>query len=269
MNEEFNDSYSVAQKKCANLLSSVVISLFIVGCSGSSTTEEVAARKQLADVTAAYRTVDESPLVTPHTSLQELVTRAIRQSPLVQAAYFDWVKTVEGITVERSLPDPNITFEADIQDVVMAVIPGLMLDLPGPGKLSAKAAVAAAEAQMKYAEFRKAVLISAANFKKAYFELQALEDTIAVNKRNLKLVHELRDIAQVQHSAGRASLQDLLRADIESDELAVRVSLTGRNNGSSAVVILWWSSFRSVPPTTALGFFPVSRFASWHFLRHT
>ena len=247
MNEEFNDSCSVANKCCSKLLLSLALVLLIVGCSGLSTTEEVAARKQLANVTAAYRIVEDSPLVTPDTSLQELMTRAVRKSPQVQAAYFDWVQAVERITVERSLPDPKITFEADIQDMVMAVMPGLMLDLPGPGKLRAQAAVAAAEAQMKYAEFRKAVLVSAANLKKAYFELQALEDTIAVNKRNLKLVHELRDITQAQHSAGRTTLQDVLRADIESDELTVRIE----NLEDSRTVA-------TTRYTTALGYSPNS-----------
>ncbi|MCO6429662.1 MAG: TolC family protein [Deltaproteobacteria bacterium] len=198
-------------------------SSFIIGCTGLKSTDEAVARKQLADVTAAYRQKSGELSVSPDTPLQDLMAHAIKRSPQVEAAYFDWVQAVEKITVERSLPDPRITFEADIQDVVMSVMPGLMVDIPGPGKLRAQAAVAAGEAAMKYAEFRKSVLTSAANFKKAYFELQALEDTIAVNKRNLKLVHDLRDIAQVQHSAGRASLQDVLRADIERDELNVRI----------------------------------------------
>lgn len=249
MNEESSNSYSVAQKSCAKLFLSLVVILPIIGCSGLSTTEEVAARKQLADVTASYLTVDESPLVTAETTLQELITRAVRHSPQVQAAYFDWVQAVERITVERSLPDPKITFEADIQDMVMALKPGLMLDLPGPGKLRAQAAVAAAEAQIKYAEFRKAVLISAANFKKAYFQLQALEDTIEVNTRNLKLIHELRDIAQAQHSAGRASLQDVLRADIESDELAVRIQ---NLEDSRTVSITRYKSTLGYPPNSTI-----------------
>lgn len=249
MNEDLSDHIVGAQKHWAKLFLSPALALLIVGCSGLSTTEEVAARKQLADVTAAYRTADKLPPVTGETSLQELMTGAIRQSPQVQAAYFDWVQAVEKITVERSLPDPKITFEADIQDVVMSVMPGLMLELPGPGKLRAQAAVAAAEAQMKYAEFRKAVLISAANFKKAYFELQALEDTIAVNRRNLKLVHELRVIAQAQHSAGRASLQDVLRADIENDELTVRIQ---NLEDSRTVAITRYESTLGYPPSSTI-----------------
>lgn len=223
MNELFSLKLANGPKGATLNLASLILALLLAGCSGISTTEEAAARKQLADVTSAYRAAEEVQPITSEDSLQELMTHAIGHSPQVQATYFDWIQAVERITVERSLPDPKITFEADIQDAVMSVMPGLMLDIPGPGKLRALAAVAAAEAQMKYAEFRKAVLISAANLKKAYFELQALEDTIAVNKRNVKLVLELRDIAQAQHSAGRASLQDVLRADIESDQLSVQI----------------------------------------------
>ena len=224
-------------------------SAFIIGCTGLKTADEVIARKQLSDVTAAYRTNDSELSISSDTPLQELIAYAIKRSPQVEAAYFDWVQAVEKITVERSLPDPRITFEADIQDVVMSVMPGLMVDIPGPGKLRAQAAVAAGEAAMKYAEFRKAVLTSAANFKQAYFELQALEDTIAVNKRNLKLVQDLRDIAQVQHSAGRASLQDVLRADIERDELNVRIQ---NLEDSRTVAVTRYKSALGISPSSEI-----------------
>lgn len=224
-------------------------SAFIIGCTGLKTADEVIARKQLSDVTAAYRTNDSELSISSDTPLQELIAHAIKRSPQVEAAYFDWVQAVEKITVERSLPDPRITFEADIQDVVMSVMPGLMVDIPGPGKLRAQAAVAAGEAAMKYAEFRKAVLTSAANFKQAYFERQALEDTIAVNKRNLKLVQDLRDIAQAQHSAGRASLQDVLRADIERDELNVRIQ---NLEDSQTVAVTRYKSALGISPNSEI-----------------
>lgn len=224
MNEKLRGTHTSRYLPAA-LESFVVLSVCVLvgGCSGWSTIEERLARQQLADVTAAYRLENSATSVTSDMSLSELLQLAIRNSPQVEASYFDWVQAVERITVERSLPDPRLTFEADIQNVLMAVVPGLMLDIPGPGKLSAQAAVAAGEAGVKYAEFRKAVLTSAANFKKSYYELQSLERAIEVNKRNLKLVHDLRDIAETQHSAGRASLQDVLRAEIENDELIVRI----------------------------------------------
>lgn len=224
MDRLFQGSYYIGAGQTSVSLTAIIAACTVmVGCAGLPTAEEASARKQLSDVTAAYRADDSQLSLSSETALQELIAYAIKNSPQVEAAYFDWAQAVEEITVVRSLPDPRILFEADIQDVVMSVMPGLMVDIPGSGKLRAQASVAAGEAAMKYAEFRKAVLVSAANFKKAYFELQALEDTIAVNKRNLNLVRDLRDIAQVQHSAGRASLQDVLRADIEWDQVNVRI----------------------------------------------
>ncbi|WKZ56866.1 MAG: TolC family protein [Bdellovibrionota bacterium] len=205
------------------LLLTVAAVAGMAGCTGIPSSEEISARRQLAEVSRGYSQSAEGVSINAETPLSELLELAVRRSPQVEAAYFDWMRAVETITVERSLPDPRLTFETDIQDVVMGVMPGLMIDVPGPGKLRAQAAVAAGEARVKYAEFRRAVLMSAANFKRAYFELQALEDSIQVNKRNIKLVHELKDIAQAQHAANRASLQDVLRAEIEADELEVRI----------------------------------------------
>ena len=92
--------------------------------------------------------------------------------PQVEAAYYEWLASVENITRERSLPDPQLTFEADISKMIMGVMPGLMMDFPGPGKLRAAAAVATAESGMKYFQFEAAVLQVAYGFKKAWYELR-------------------------------------------------------------------------------------------------
>ena len=45
--------------------------------------------------------------------------------PQVAAAYYDWTASVERITVERSLPDPRLTFETYIADMVTSLMPRL------------------------------------------------------------------------------------------------------------------------------------------------
>ena len=79
-------------------------------------------------------------------------------NPRVEAEYYAWAASVERITGARSLPDPRITFEADITDTVMSLMPGLMIDLPGPGKLRAAGDVVAAESRVAYFRFEIEVL---------------------------------------------------------------------------------------------------------------
>ena len=58
------------------------------------------------------------PELTADSSLSNYLAFALLNSPAVEAAYYDWAASVENITVARSLPDPQITFQADIMDIV-------------------------------------------------------------------------------------------------------------------------------------------------------
>ena len=84
------------------------------------------------------------PELTADSGLDDFLRFAILNQPQVEAAYYDWAASVERITQERSLPDPRLTFEAFFADTITSLMPGLMVDLPGPGKLKAAANVATA-----------------------------------------------------------------------------------------------------------------------------
>jgi outer membrane protein, heavy metal efflux system len=144
--------------------------------------------------------------------------------PQVEAAYYDWAASVRSITVERSLPDPRLTFSADIQDVVMAVMPGVMMDFPGPGKLRAAANVAVAESDVKYFAFESAVLRTAFNLKKPYYQLHFLDAKVAVNQETHRLLRDLEQLARARNEVGAVTLQDVLRAQIEQERLATEIA---------------------------------------------
>ena len=144
--------------------------------------------------------------------------------PQVEAAYYDWAASVPRITVERSLPDPRLTFSADIQDVVMGLMPGLMMDFPGPGKLRAAANVAAAESDVKYFAFESAVLRTAFNLKKPYYQLHFLDAKIAVNQEMLRLLADVEKLSRARNEVGAVTLQDALRAQIEQERLANEIA---------------------------------------------
>jgi cobalt-zinc-cadmium efflux system outer membrane protein len=148
---------------------------------------------------------------------------AILNQPRVEAAYYDWAAAVQRITVERSLPDPRLTFESDISDVVLSLMPGLMMDFPGPGKLKAAANVATAESEVKYFAFESSVLRTAFAVKKAYYQLHLVNAKIAINQETIKLLVDLEQIARAQNEAGKVTLQDVLRAQIEQERLVTAI----------------------------------------------
>jgi outer membrane protein TolC len=206
----------------------LLTALFIfAGCRGIPKESERAARRDLKTVTEAYRPGNQRPQLPrldPDAGLSNFLSYALLNSPAVEAAYYDWAAAVERITVERSLPDPRLTFESDIADVVLTVMPGFMQEFPGPGKLRARANVAGAESQARYFLFETAALQSAFDLKRAYYELHFLDERLRINRETLSLLGELERIAQVQNEVGKSTLQDVLRAQIESDRVRTDIA---------------------------------------------
>lgn len=195
-------------------------------CAGTPTATERERREDLASVGRVFRPGDARPALPELTSastLADLLRFAMLNSPRVEAAYYQWAAGVERITTARSLPDPRLTFEADITDMLEALMPGLMMDLPGPGKLRAAGDVAAGEAVVGYFAFEAEVLRAALAVKSAYYRMHFLEETIRVQRETLSLLGDLEQIAQTQNAAGRVTLQDVLRAQIDREQLATQI----------------------------------------------
>lgn len=201
--------------------------VLLAGCKGISTSGERQARGELAAVTDKYRPGQqkpELPVLTPEVGLSNYLAYALLNSPSVEAAYGDWAASVENITVARSLPDPVLTFQSDIADVVKTVMPGFMQVFPGPGKLRAGAKVASAESQARYFAFESAALQTAFDLKQAYYKLYFLDDQLRINRETLSLLNDLEQIARAQNEVGKGTLQDVLRAQIERDRVSTDIA---------------------------------------------
>lgn len=125
----------------------LLLAAVLAGCKGIPTQGERSARKDTRAVAHVFRPDGQRPTLpelNTNSALGDFLRYAMLNQPQVEAAYFNWAAAVERITVERSLPDPQLTFESDISDVVMTVMPGFMQMFPGPGKLKAAANVATA-----------------------------------------------------------------------------------------------------------------------------
>jgi len=209
------------------LCSVALVAFVLTGCKGIPTKGELAARQDLKTVGDAYRPQHQRPTLPTlqtNASLSNFIHFAVLNQPQVEAAYYDWAASVQRITVERSLPDPRLTFETDIADMVMSLMPGLMMDFPGPGKLKWVANVATAESEAKYFAFESTMLQTAFALKKAYYELYFLEAKVGVNRETLRLAGEIEKLARAQNEVGKVTLQDVLRAQIEQERITTEIT---------------------------------------------
>lgn len=207
-------------------VSALVIALLLTGCVGMRTEGEKRAQQDQESVGQVYRPSGERPTLPrldTNAPLHDLLLFAMLNQPQVQAAYYDWAGSVRHITVERSPPDPRLTFSSDISDMVMSLMPSLMMDFPGPGKLKAAANVATAESEGKYFAFEWSVLQTAFALKKAYYELHFLAAKVTVNQETLRLTGEIEKLARAQNEVGKVTLQDVLRSQIEQERLTTEI----------------------------------------------
>src|ERR1035437_8948815 len=121
------------------------LALLLAGCKGVPTKGEKEARSQAQTVAASYRPQGQKPalpLLMASSSLSNYLTYALLNQPKVEAAYYDWSGSIERITQTRSFPDPQFTFQMDIQNIITSIMPGLMGTIPWPDKLRVGANIA-------------------------------------------------------------------------------------------------------------------------------
>ncbi len=201
--------------------------LLFTGCKGVPTPGERQARQQSQTVTAMYRPQGRRPVLpvlSTNASLGDYLQFAMLNQPRAEAAYYEWLAAVERITQARSFPDPQLTFQMDIQNIVTSIMPGIMGTIPWPDKLRVGVQIASAESQAKYVAFQTTVLENAFAVKRAYYQLYFVEEKIRVNQDTLSLLGDLENLARAQNAVGKVTLQDVLRAQIEQDRLNTEIA---------------------------------------------
>ena len=205
------------------VLGGSAVIFLLVGCVGIPVPAEKKARQDAADIAAKFQR-QGLPVLSTNAALPDFLQYAMLNSPRVSAAYFEWLASIERITRARSLPDPLLTYQMDIASTVESIMPGLMMEFPGPGKLGLRAEVASKETDARYYAFETEVLQAAFEVKKAYYQLYFLTDKIRVNRETLDVVSQMEQIAIRQNEVGKATLQDVLRIQMERDRLNTEIA---------------------------------------------
>lgn len=153
------------------------------------------------------------PALRSDSALGEFVRFAVLNHPAVEAAFHDWRAAVLDITHARSLPDPQFTFEADISDMLMTLMPGLMFDIMGPGKRAAMGYEAAARSGVAYRAYVTAVLRAASEARKAWIELAYVEETQRIYRATIANLEQSLALAGSEFSTGRGmvAFDDMIR----------------------------------------------------------
>ncbi len=187
-------------------LAVTLLTLFQAGCANVRTTEEKTARRSLADIEATYRPQGkkpELPVLTAASTPADYLRFALLNHPRVEATYYDWRSAVAAIAPARALPDPQLTFQADITDTIMSLMPGLMFDVMASGKRAAMGREASIASENAYRVYAVTLVSTTAELRKAWVELAYIDEAVAIRHQMAGVLDQALSAAQADYATGR------------------------------------------------------------------
>ena len=118
------------------------------------------------------------PVLAADAPPESFVRFALLSHPTVAAAWHDWRAAQASVLPARALPDPQITFQADIASTIMSLMPGVMFDLMAPGKRAAMGREAEAGSLVAHRQYESALVRVASEARRALLELNYLDEAI-------------------------------------------------------------------------------------------
>lgn len=149
---------------------------------------------------------------------------AAENNPKLKSMFNRYLAALEEVPQVGTLPDPQVMFGFFVQPVetrVGAQRANLSVTQAFPwfGTLNAREQVAAERAKISLQAFEDAKLELFMQVKVTYNDLYYLQKAIEITRENLQLLASFKELARVNFESGDAGFADVLRIQIEEEEL--------------------------------------------------
>jgi cobalt-zinc-cadmium efflux system outer membrane protein len=170
------------------------------------------------------------------TALATLIEEATGNDPAIHAAEQAARAATFVAPQMSSLPDPQFTLQqfsvgsprpfAGYTNSDFAYIGvGVSQQLPYPGKLKLRGAVADRDADTAKAHVEVVLQDEIETLKTTYFHLAYLQQTLGILERNAALLQQMEQEAEAHYSTGMGNQQDVLKAQLERTKILREVSM--------------------------------------------
>lgn len=158
------------------------------------------------------------------TTLNRYLAIAAGNNPGLKASFNSYLASLEKVPQVGALPDPQLLFGAFIMPIETRTGPqsikiSASQMFPWLGYLGARKDVATLQAKAAYEDFMQKKVELFYQVRTTYYELYFLAKSIQITQENLKLLEMLRQLANVQIQANKASAIDGLRIELELGDL--------------------------------------------------
>ena len=181
--------------------------------------------------------------------LPRLMQEATENNPEIGAARQRWEAAKAVIPQAQTLPDPrvNLSYQNVTEREGMY---GVGQEFPFPGKLRLRGAVATREAERLEQEYLATRLRILARLKEAYFDLHLAHKSTEIVDKNKLLLQDFESTARARYGVGRATQQDVFRAQTEISRVLARLATLEQRKESLRAEI---NRLLNRPPLNPLG----------------
>ncbi len=161
-------------------------------------------------------------------TLDSLKTLVLESNPQVKAMHDAWKASEEVVPQAGALPDPMISFNllnlpvntfAFDQEPMTGKQIAFIQDIPFPGKLGLKEAIAREDVMVRQAYYQETVNQLLFRAQQAYFQLYYLDRAIEITRKNAETLSQFIKIAETKYTVGKGLQQDVLRAQVEHSKM--------------------------------------------------
>ncbi len=187
--------------------------------------------------------------------LPNLIRVAVARSPKVKAAKARWQATIEQYPQVTALPDPMFMYGYYLRSVETRVGPqrhrlSLSQTFPYPGTLNAAGEVVKKAIEIERVKHEQVIRDLIVELKLSYHELAYLQRAVELTRQNHELVASILTIATARYAEGKATLNDVLKAQSQIAQLEYDLVLLAELQHVENANI---TGILSIPSTTPLG----------------
>jgi outer membrane protein TolC len=163
-------------------------------------------------------------------TLENYLKIAAENNPELKATFSEYMAAMEKVPQVGALPDPQVAFGYFIEPVETRVGPqkwkfNLAQSFPWFGLLDAKENVATEMANAKFEKFENTKSNLFFEVKTAFYNYYFIEKAIKITKENMDILQVFKRLSLVKIEAGKASIVDELRVELELNDLENQLAL--------------------------------------------
>jgi outer membrane protein TolC len=163
-------------------------------------------------------------------TLENYLKIAAENNPELKATFSAYMTAMEKVPQVGALPDPQVAFGYFIEPVETRVGPqkwkfNLAQSFPWFGLLEAKENVATDMAKAKFEKFENTKSNLFFEVKTAFYNYYFMEKAINITKQNMDILQVFKRLSLVKIEAGKASIVDELRVELELNDLENKLAL--------------------------------------------